>query len=109
MLRWAMPLTPKQLVAAAPVMVVNTASLMVISPCSVGTLIIADFLSAEIVTDYMQAQFNTVYYILLFTGVQEKFLRREKTNKYPPAKPGVFLRRAKPYVTSHASCGVGTV
>ena len=29
-------------------------------------------------------------------------------NKYPPAEPGVFLRRAKPYVTSHASCGVGT-
>ena len=47
MLRWAMPLTPKQLVAAAPVMVVNTASLMVISPFSVGTFIIADFLSAE--------------------------------------------------------------
>lgn len=22
------------------------------------------------------------------------------TNKYPPAKPGVFLMRAKPYVTS---------
>ena len=42
-----MPLTPKQLVAAAPVMVVNTASLMVISPFSVGTFIIADFLSAE--------------------------------------------------------------
>ena len=30
-------------------------------------------------------------------------------NKNPPAKPGVFLMRAKPYVTSHASCGVGTV
>ena len=29
-------------------------------------------------------------------------------NKYPPAKPGVFLMRAKPYVPSHASCGVGT-
>ena len=26
-----------------------------------------------------------------------------------PAVPGVFLMRAKPYVTSHASCGVGTV
>ena len=31
------------------------------------------------------------------------------SNKYPPAKPGVFLMRAKPYVASHASCGVGTV
>ena len=31
-----------------------------------------------------------------------------EANKYPPAKPGVFLMRAKPYVTSHASCGVGT-
>ena len=30
-------------------------------------------------------------------------------NKNPPAKPGVFHMRAKPYVTSHASCGVGTV
>ena len=30
-------------------------------------------------------------------------------NNDPPAKPGVFLKRAKPYVTSHASCGVGTV
>ncbi len=30
-------------------------------------------------------------------------------NKYPPAKPVVFKRRAKPYVTSHASRGVGTV
>ena len=30
-------------------------------------------------------------------------------NKYPPAKPGVFIMRAKPYVASHASCGVGTV
>ena len=29
-------------------------------------------------------------------------------NKYPPAKPGVFIMRAKPYVPSHASCGVGT-
>ena len=26
----------------------------------------------------------------------------------PPALPGVFHMRAKPYVTSHASCGVGT-
>ena len=31
------------------------------------------------------------------------------SNKYPPAVPGVFLMRAKPYVTSRASCGVGTV
>ena len=30
-------------------------------------------------------------------------------NNDPPAKPGVFLKRAKPYVTSHASCGVDTV
>ena len=30
-------------------------------------------------------------------------------NKYPPAQPGVFHVRAKPYVTSHASCGVGTI
>ena len=30
-------------------------------------------------------------------------------NKYLPAKPGGFLMRAKPYVASHASCGVGTV
>ena len=30
-------------------------------------------------------------------------------NKYPPAKSGVFLMRAKPCVTSHASCGVSTV
>ena len=28
-------------------------------------------------------------------------------NKYPPAKPGVFHRRAKPYDTSHASRHVG--
>ncbi len=34
--------------------------------------------------------------------------RRFCSNKYPPAKPGVFILRAKPYVTSHASCGVGT-
>ena len=31
------------------------------------------------------------------------------TNKYPPAKPGVFHRRAKPYDTSHASRRVGAV
>ena len=30
-------------------------------------------------------------------------------NKNPPAKPVVFKRRAKPYVTSHVSRGVGTV
>ena len=30
------------------------------------------------------------------------------TNKYPPAKPGVFLMRAKPYVASYAACGVST-
>ena len=30
-------------------------------------------------------------------------------NKNPPAKPVVFKRRAKPYITSHASRGVGTV
>ena len=35
--------------------------------------------------------------------------RRAVAKKYPPAKPGVFLMRAKPYVASHASCGVGTV
>ena len=29
------------------------------------------------------------------------------SNKYPPAKPGVFHRRAKPYDTSHASRHVG--
>ena len=34
------------------------------------------------------------------------FLRH---NKNPPAKPMVFKRRAKPYVTSHVSRGVGTV
>ena len=36
-------------------------------------------------------------------------LRKRAINNDPPAKPGVFLKRAKPYVTSHASCGVGTV
>ena len=33
--------------------------------------------------------------------------RRLIANKYPPAKPGVFHRRAKPYDTSHASRHVG--
>ena len=36
-------------------------------------------------------------------------LAKSGINNDPPAKPGVFLKRAKPYVTSHASCGVGTV
>lgn len=30
-------------------------------------------------------------------------------NNYPPAKPGVFHRRAKPSITSHASRRVGTI
>ena len=32
---------------------------------------------------------------------------KTEDNKYPPAKPGVFHRRAKPYDTSHASRHVG--
>ena len=44
--------------------------------------------------------------ILLPTKLCRKLLKY--ANKYPPAKPGVFIIRAKPYVTSHASCGVGT-
>ena len=41
-------------------------------------------------------------------GIEYAAQNRQKRNKYPPAKPGVFIMRAKPYVTSHASCGVGT-
>ena len=34
-------------------------------------------------------------------------IEEKRQNKYPPAKPGVFHRRAKPYDTSHASRHVG--
>lgn len=42
-----MPLTPKQLVAAAPVVLVNTALLILISPRWDWTLIIVFFLSVQ--------------------------------------------------------------
>ena len=40
-------------------------------------------------------------------GPAKKFCPPQTQNKYPPAKPGVFHRRAKPYDTSHASRHVG--
>ena len=35
-------------------------------------------------------------------------MKQEKKNKYPPAKPGVFHMRAKPYITS-GTCHVTLV
>ena len=34
---------------------------------------------------------------------------RKRPNKNPPAEPGVFPMRVKPYDTSHASRRVGTI
>ena len=56
--------------------------------------------------------FNHVQHISftqsLLTDAVSVILSELLSYEHPP-KPGVFLVRAKPYVTSHASCGVGTV
>ena len=65
--RKAMPFTPKQLVAALPVILVNTASLMLISPFVVCNFIMKNILSAEL--DFYRlrgSDMQSDYYIPFF-------------------------------------------
>ena len=113
-----MPLTPKQLVAALPVMLVKTASLTLISPFADGIFIMENILSAENSTGCAaraapEKAIGTLLYTIpsrITSRKREKlqFAKRRLQGATAPARRlfcGVFLgiRRAEVIPSCHFS------